>query len=366
MYTALWYCSMLLIVLCIFSQLIFIRHTERSRYNVEESNLLLQYSNQTDTNVELLVLVKKNVYRNFASVIIGGGVAVFSAPVIFGTLISYTILPTYATLYTSVASGIIGGFATQGVAELIEANPVTVVKYNAYNAQIKFRKAVIRYFTPNINSAIRAIRSGVYLNTNDKFMVQSDISADAMGKAISLEYGIHIIYNITIFKNEERTFDTSQPPRQLRSFAENATAKFILPHQTIDTISNLMWGGLLGATAGIIGGICSTQFIGFTWIRTVPTTNIGIFVGIPTLAGAAGSIVSVVFDNIKVIDIYGAVLLASEIKEHIARLIDCAIDNGAEITVKMTVSVGELLRAGFPDEGIKDSIRTIIDIQRST
>ena len=53
------------------------------------------------------------------------------------------------------------------------------------------------------------------------------------------------------------------------------------------------------------------------------------------------------------LDLTGAVLLAGEITEQVARLIDCAIDNGTPVKVCMNFRVGAVNTLGNHENGPK-------------
>ena len=157
------------------------------------------------------VTVRRHFGRQAVAVVTGGVIAGCAAPVILPFALAATAgtaLAGYAAFATCVASAAVGGAATQGISDVISADPTVLVQYNAHMAQGRFRQAVSQYLQAAFNSAILAVRSNAHLLINRDLMVTENVAAAVLGTDMARRFGIRIKFKITVIRTDsDRTFE---------------------------------------------------------------------------------------------------------------------------------------------------------------
>ena len=289
--------------------------------------------------------VNRHIGRQLSSIILGGGIAVFSAPVIFAGLTAVPVVA--ATALTSVAVGVIGGVSTQGIAEVLNAEPTRTVRYNAHEAQRRFRSAVYNYLYTLEEPAINAIRRNIPYNDERTIEVNQNVSGVLNDGRIAENFKVYIKYAVSVEPvNNGRTFENSVPPPELLDYAENTDETYTLPRNT-NYGSRLARSAAYGLVAGTLGAAATPLMAGFTFIPTVVTNTmrVGVLVGIPTVAGAGGSIINMTFNGGPTLDVTKAIELSSEVSKHVNRILACAMANGGKLKIDMVVIIGDATKA---------------------
>lgn len=291
--------------------------------------------------------------RRVASVIVGGGVAVFSAPVIYSAaVLSMPIVA--ATAATCIAVGALGGVSTQGVAELIDAEPTLYVHYNAQQAQARFREALRHYLASLEDPTIDAIRRNVNYRDERTIEINQRLNGTILHGNLARGFKVYIRYAVNVRAvNNGRNFENSAPPPALPTYAEGVVETYELPKNT-NYGSRLAWSAAIGASTGTIGALASPLMAGFAFVPTVVTSTmrIGVFVGVPTAAGAGGSIVNMVVNGGSMIDVTQVIELSAEISNHVNVMVKCAAQNGGKLKIDMEVVIADSTKTRLNNDAL--------------
>ncbi len=308
------------------------------------------------------IVVKPHWGRRISSIVIGGGIAVFSAPVIYaGAVLAMPVLA--ATGATAVAAGIIGSVSTQGISEIIDAAPSVAVRYNANETQRRFKQAMIKYFD-YLESAILAIRSDTDYEDMRTLHIDDSTTARLITGTAATDFRVHVVSAVTVKKcNNGRTLENSVDAPDIPTYAEDVAEEYTLPSVTSGLGARMAWSAVYGLGAGTLGAACAPLLTGFVFVPTVVTNTmrVGVLVGLPTVSGAGSAIINMAIGGGRTLDVTGAILLCAEISERTKRVVQCAILNGGKLEIDMKVLIGKKIGAEAKNMKVENVIGIAMD-----
>ena len=318
---------------------------------------------ERDIAINATAVVQPHWGRRVSSIIIGGGIAVFAAPVIYaGAVLAMPVVA--ATCATAVAAGVIGGVSTQGVAEIIDAAPSVKVQYNANEVQKKFKQAMIKYFD-YLESAILAIRTNTDYEDKRTLHIDDSTVAHLITGTAASDFCVHVVSTVRVYKcNNGRTIENSVAAPHIPVYAEDVVGEYTVPSVTSGLGARIAWSAVYGLGVGTIGAACAPLLTGFVFVPTVVTSTmrVGVLVGLPTVSGAGSAIMNMAIGGGHTLDVTGAILLCAEISKRVERIVQCAILNGGKLEINMKVLIGKKISASATNMKVENVVGIALDV----
>jgi hypothetical protein len=285
---------------------------------------------QTPTALQLrdnrLAKESRNWWSITAASLLGGTVAVIAAP----TIAVLAPVGFAGFLISSAATGVIGSVTTKILGNGLGANSVRLI-YSPYEAQQRFRAAIIRLFDVHLETILLCIQTNTVGNIRRKTFLELEDGFSFLNSLASGTGKFYLDYKFDVVPragSQPRDREEGVPPNDLSQHHATATEEFVFGTDSI--FEGVGWATFEGVALGTVGSFIGSVSPVLSKLHHVPIVpeKVGILVGMQSATGAAGPAMNLAIPPSQVVRSSHFIELCAEIGEHVNRVVNCAVRNG--------------------------------------